>query len=125
MHVGDSCVGIYDAFDVTHLLCHVVAEPGLERGDRVYAGQVVAEIARAYEADNLGFPHLHYALHTRVEKLRLVDTIPFTGRYALEGEELIDTGEIHGAWGIGCSCRRTCGGRRRPGPGICGRAGTW
>ena len=96
MHVGDSCVGIYDAFDVTHLLCHVVAEPGLERGDRVYAGQVVAEIARAYEADNLGFPHLHYALHTRVEKLRLVDTIPFTGRYALEGEELIDTGEIHG-----------------------------
>lgn len=95
MHVDDSCVGIFDQFDVTHLLCHVTAQPGLERGDRVFAGQIVATIAPAYTAENLGFPHLHYALHTRVQNLRLVDTIPFTGPYALEGHELFDTGVTH------------------------------
>lgn len=66
----------------------------------MFAGQRVATIARPYEADNEGFPHLHYALHTRVENLRLVDRIPFTGRYALEGEDLEDTGVIHGHGGL-------------------------
>ena len=95
-YVGESCVSIYDQFGVSHLLCHVTAKEGLARGDRVFAGQVVATIARAGQAENLGFPHLHYALHTGVEALRLVGTIPFTGRYALEGEELADTGAYHG-----------------------------
>ena len=95
LHVDASCVGIFDEFTVIHFLCHVTAEPGLTRGDRVFAGQRVATIARPYEADNEGFPHLHYALHTRVENLRLVETIPFTGRYALEGEELPDSRAVH------------------------------
>jgi hypothetical protein len=80
---------------VSHLLCHVIPSEGLQRGDRVFGGQLLATIAPAGEAENLGYPHLHYVLHTNVPAMRLIDTIPFTGRYALEGNELTDTGRFH------------------------------
>ena len=87
---GSSCITIRDSHGLIILICHVYAVAGLRSGDNVITGQEIATVAPAGEAANNGLAHIHLAIH-RSFNSGVVQTVPFTGDYALEGVEMADT----------------------------------
>ena len=82
------CLMITDAAGYEHLLCHVSPLGHLQRGSSVAIGEQVAVVCREFECGNYGLAHIHYAIHESRGGGYLGRSIPFTGRYAIEGREL-------------------------------------
>ena len=93
-YVSDSCISVEDRDAPRHLLCHLWVIKGLERGDMVAEGTRLGSVAPPGYAGNNGLAHIHYALH-RGFGGETVQTLPFTGKYALEGVNLINTGKFN------------------------------
>ena len=93
IYIAPDCVAIADENGMAVLLCHMFPTEGLQEGDPVSQGQQVGTVAPPYYAGNNGTPHLHLAVHQSLGGGYLGLTVPFTGRYALEGHELSDTPE--------------------------------
>jgi hypothetical protein len=89
--VGGDCLTI--RAEISHLICHLLPGSQLSRGDMVSEGALLGTVAPAYFAGNNGLPHIHYALHRDFRSG--LQTLPFTGEYALEGRNLFDTGEAN------------------------------
>ena len=89
-----SCVVIDDArggFAV--LICHFFPNGTVTRGARVTQGQELGTVAPPGYAENNGLAHLHLAVHHSSGAGTLGVTVPFSGRFALEGRSLPDTSE--------------------------------
>lgn len=91
IYMAPDCVAIADDDGMAVLLCHLFPAEGLQEGDLVSQGQQVGTVAPPYFAGNNGTPHLHMAVHHSLGGGYLGLTVPFTGRYTLEGHELSDT----------------------------------
>ena len=91
-YLAGDCLTIADGFGMAHLLCHVWAQQDLVRGQVVQAGQPIATVAPDGYAGNGGLAHIHYAVHRSLGGGRLSETVPFSGRYALEGRDLLLSG---------------------------------
>ena len=90
-YIGGNCVEV--RADITHLICHLFPAASLSRGDLMSEGAFLGTVAPAYFAGNNGLPHIHYALHRHFGSG--LQTVPFTGPYALEGRNLFDTGQAN------------------------------
>ena len=95
----DSCVTVRNG-DFTVLLCHLFPDPGLQRGQFVARGQQLGLVAPSFQAGNYGLPHLHIAIHRTRGSGLIEESVPFEGRFALEGKELPDTSEPNAYSGI-------------------------
>ena len=93
-YVASDCLTVRDNRDRSHLLCHVFARDGLTRGLAVSQGDLLGTVAPAGYANNNGLSHIHYAVHTSFSGSSLA-TVPFTGEYALEGQNLFDDGSYN------------------------------
>ncbi len=91
-YVSGDCLTVRDANGNAHLLCHVFAVPGLARGVPVQQGDLLARVAGPGFANNNGLAHIHYAVHTSFGGGQIANTLTFTGQYALEGRNLVDSG---------------------------------
>ncbi len=89
--IGGDCLTI--RAEITHLICHLLPTSNLSRGDTVSEGAFLGTVAPAYFAGNNGLPHIHYALHRHFSSG--LQTVPFTGEYALEGRNLFDTSQAN------------------------------
>lgn len=85
-YTSDTCLSVRNS-DVNLLMCHVFADPGLDRGDSVVAGQRLGTVAPDGQAANAGIAHIHM-------QLNLLDgdfgsstgaSLPFAGAHAIEG----------------------------------------
>ena len=96
-YVSDTCVSVRDD-RVNILMCHVLADPGLERGQSVRPGQRLALIAPDGEAENNGIAHVHYQLNVRTGDWggSNGDPLPFAGEFALEGRSLTAIADANG-----------------------------
>ena len=81
-------LSITDSAGFDHLLAHVAPLDHIQRGSLVRVGEQVATVCAAYDCGNHGLPHIHYAVHQSNGDGYLGPSVPFTGRYALEGREL-------------------------------------
>ena len=81
-------LSITDSAGFDHLLAHVAPLDHIQRGSLVRVGDQVATVCAAYDCGNHGLPHIHYAVHQSNGDGYLGPSVPFTGRYALEGREL-------------------------------------
>lgn len=94
-YIGQDCFSVRTD-DVNILLCHVVADEDLERGQRVGAGQRLGVVAQPGEAGNNGYPHIHIGLEgfdpddddRRGGSTGDRTPLPFTGDYRMEGASL-------------------------------------
>ena len=77
--VGSGCIDINDEHGATIRLCHVLPAAGLDRKDRIEAGEVIGSVAPDGVANNNGTAHIHMAVFVGGR------TVPFTGLYAIEG----------------------------------------
>lgn len=96
---GSSCITIRDAHGLIVLLCHVYPVAGLQEGQRVEAGQPIATVAPAGEAANNGLAHIHLAIHRHFEAGQL-QTVPFSGDYAIEGQQLPNVSDFNAYAGV-------------------------
>lgn len=85
---GGDCLSVRDASGLSHLLCHVFADAGIERGQSVGVGHRLGVVAPDGFAGNNGIAHIHYAVHQSGNGR----TLSFTGAYALEGQNLFNSG---------------------------------
>lgn len=81
-------VSIQDSNGYAHLLVHLDPDDHLQRGQRVSVGEQVGLVFPVGYDYNGGIAHIHYAIHTTYGGGYLDRTIPFTGVYAIEGQEL-------------------------------------
>ncbi|MCY3921744.1 MAG: M23 family metallopeptidase [Chloroflexi bacterium] len=79
---------IEDSNGYAHLLVHLDPDDHITRGLRVRVGDRVGLVFPAGLDANGGVAHIHYAIHATYGGGYLDRTIPFTGRYAIEGREL-------------------------------------
>lgn len=79
---------IEDSNGYAHLLVHLDPDDHITRGLRVRVGDQVGLVFPAGLDANGGVAHIHYAIHATYGGGYLDRTIPFTGRYAIEGREL-------------------------------------
>ncbi len=96
---SNSCVTIRNG-DFSVLLCHLFPDPGLQRGQSVARGQPLGVVAPPFYAGNNGLAHLHIAVHRTHGSGLIEGTVPFVGRFALEGTELADTSEPNAHAGV-------------------------
>ena len=94
-----SCVLVRNG-DFATLICHLFPDPGLQRGQLVARGQQLGVVAPPFYAENNGLAHLHIAVHRTLGSGLIQDTVPFVGRFALEGKELGDTSESNAHAGV-------------------------
>ena len=87
---GGDCLTVRDANGLRHLICHVWLADGVESGSRVQREDLLATVAPPGYAGNNGLAHIHYAIHQHFSSG--LQTVPFTGEYALEGRNLFDSG---------------------------------
>ncbi len=87
--VSGNCVEV--TVEITYVICHLLAANGLQEGMSVSQGDFLGTVAAAGLAGNNGLPHIHFALHRHFGPG--LQTVPFTGEYALEGRNLFDTGQ--------------------------------
>ncbi len=92
-YVGPECLAVRDANGMEHLLCHLWPDAGLVRDQAVRQGQPLGSVAPDGYAGNNGIAHIHYAVHYALGGGYLGQTVPFSGAYALEGQELASSGE--------------------------------
>lgn len=71
----------------------------LHVGDRVQRGDKIA-IVKPPGADEFWRTHVHLAVHRSLVRTSLADTIPFSGRYALEGRDLPASAENNAYAGL-------------------------
>lgn len=72
---------------------HVSVDPGLRDGTPVQQGQVIGHISGPGEAGFAGTPHLHFSLWQTSDGGNWSrSAVPFTGPYAIAGQEFPDTG---------------------------------
>ena len=85
-YTSDTCVSVRNS-DVNLLMCHVFADPGLDRGDPVVAGQRLGTVAPDGQAENAGIAHIHMQLNLRNGDFGSSSgtPLPFAGAYAIEG----------------------------------------
>jgi hypothetical protein len=84
------CIAIRDGSGLYILLCHVWPTANLSLGDRVVRGDEIA-IVKPPGPDEFWRAHIHLAVHRTLIRNSVADTIPLSGRYALEGRDLVDT----------------------------------
>jgi len=104
-YIGSDCFSVRtDAVNI--LICHVIADEGLERGQRVGVGQRLGVVAQPGEAGNNGYPHIHIGLEAfdpnddrRGGSTGDRTPIPFTGDYRIEGVSLPRTSASNGYYG--------------------------
>ena len=87
------CIGIDDDHGATIHLCHVLPAAGLDRKDRVEAGEVIGSVAPDGVANNNGIAHIHMAVFVGGR------TVPFTGLYAIEGRAYAATSAWNAHYG--------------------------
>ncbi len=87
-YVNANCLSIEDSNGYAHLICHVEPSGHLYRNLAVSVGDHVGRVFPAGYDANGGIAHIHYAIHATSGDGYLHGTIPFTGVYALEGQEL-------------------------------------
>ena len=83
-----NCLTIADSNGFAHLLCHLDPEDHVQRGLRVNVGDQVGRVFPVGYDANGGIAHIHYAIHGTYGGGYLDRSIPFTGEYAIEGQEL-------------------------------------
>ncbi len=81
-------ISIVDSNGYAHLLVHIDPDDHIERGLRVKVGDQVGRVFPVGYDYNGGIAHIHYAIHNTSGGGYLDRTIPFTGMYAIEGQEL-------------------------------------
>ena len=81
-------LSITDAAGFDHLLVHVEPLGHIRRGTVVAVGDPIATVCPAYNCTNGGLAHIHYAVHESRGGGYLGRSIPFAGRYAVEGRDL-------------------------------------
>lgn len=81
-------LSITDSAGFVHLLAHVAPLDHVQRGTVVQVGEQVATVCRPHDCANYGLAHIHYAVHQSLGNGYLGPSIPFTGRYAVEGTDL-------------------------------------
>ncbi len=96
---SDDCLAIRDSAGHYILLCHILSTPGLGLGDWIERGDQIA-IVKPPGPDEFWRAHLHFAVHRTLELGSGVDTIPFSGRYALEGRDLVETADPNAYGGL-------------------------
>lgn len=87
-YTSDTCVSVRND-EINVLMCHVFAEPGLERGRPVSVGDRIATVAPDGEAENNGIAHIHLQVNLR-DGSRGSNGAPvaLAGAYALDGVSL-------------------------------------
>ena len=91
------------------LICHLFPDPGLQRGQLVARGQQIGVVAPPFYTENNGLAHLHLAVHNTFGAGQIQGTVPFVGRFALEGRELGDTSEPNAHLGVTFTARTRLG----------------
>ncbi|MCY4618196.1 MAG: hypothetical protein OXD50_06545 [Chloroflexi bacterium] len=81
-------LSITDSAGFDHVLAHVAPLEHIWRGAVVEVGEQVATVCMAHDCSNYGLPHIHYAVHQSRGDGYLGSSVPFTGKYAIEGREL-------------------------------------
>lgn len=94
-----ACLIVRDG-DFAVLICHLFPDPGLQRGQLVARGQQLGVTAPPFYAENNGLAHLHIAVHHTFGAGQIQNTVPFAGRFALEGKELSDTSTPNAHFGV-------------------------
>lgn len=95
-YTSDTCVSVRNS-DVNLLMCHVFAEPGLDRGDPVTVGQRLGTVAPDGQAENAGIAHIHMQLNVRDGSFGSSGaSLPFSGAYAIEGVNFEATTTFNG-----------------------------
>ncbi len=89
-YFGGDCLTVQDENGMRHLICHIWPVDGVQSGAQVERGDLLATVAPAGYAGNNGLPHIRYAIHQHFSSG--LQTVPFTGEYALEGRNLFDSG---------------------------------
>ncbi len=92
---GPECLTIRDPAGYAHLLCHIEPHDRIQPQDQVRIGDELGKVFPAGLAVNGGVAHIHYAIHHTHGGGYLAESIPFTGRYALEGRELHYTNDYN------------------------------
>lgn len=87
---SEDCLAIRDNYIRYILLCHVLPVADLDVDDRVQRGDEIA-IVKPPGPNEFWRAHVHLAVHRTLVRTSLADTVPFSGRYALEGRDLIAT----------------------------------
>jgi len=95
---GGDCLTVRDANVLRHLICHIWLADGLQSGSDVRRGDLLATVAPPGYAGNNGLAHIHYAVHQHFSSG--LQTVPFSGEYALEGRNLSDSGTFQGHSGL-------------------------
>lgn len=95
----NSCL-IVRSGDFGVLICHLFPDPGLQRGQLVARGQHLGVVAPPFYAENNGLAHLHIAVHPTLGSGQIQSTVPFVGRFALQGKELGDTSAPNAHFGV-------------------------
>lgn len=102
-YTSDTCVSVRNS-DVNLLMCHVFADPGLDRGDPVVAWQRLGTVAPDGQAANAGIAHIHMQLNQRNGDFGASSgtSLPFAGAYAIEGVnfEAATTFNAHAGRGV-------------------------
>ena len=79
-------------------LFHLTLDPSLGAGDTISQGQVLGYVSGPDGAGFSDLPHIHLTLWETTDGGNWSRTaVPFTGAYAISGEEFPDTGELS-AW---------------------------
>ncbi len=110
------CLTIDNGAGLAVLLCHIFPDGSLSRGVRVQVGEYLGTVAPAGYANNGGLPHIHIAVHHTRGGGYLDGTIPLTGQWAVEGEDLPATGEYNAYQGRRFTSSNRSGGSLSPAP---------
>ncbi len=89
-YISDTCVSVRND-EINVLMCHVFADPGLERGQQVQVGDRLGTVAPDGEAENNGIAHIHLQVNVAGSRGSGGDPVPLTGAHALEGVSLPPT----------------------------------
>ena len=86
-----SCLTILDGLGQETLVCHLFVADTVTVGDTVRPGDPLGTVAAPGFAENNGLAHIHLAVHRTIGDGQILETLPFSGAYALEGVDLTAT----------------------------------
>src|SRR5690606_30739000 len=79
------------------LMCHVFADPGLDRGQEVFVGDRLGTVAPDGQAENNGIAHIHLQVNRRDgSRGSSGEPVPLAGEFALDGVSFSATSEYNG-----------------------------
>ncbi len=84
------CIGIRTSDRFTVMMCHLNPLASVQRGMTVTRGMQLATVAKAGDAANNGLSHIHFAVSqpSGTHDWGMGTTVPFSGRWALEGQDM-------------------------------------